>query len=204
MDHPFDDAYVICTRRVRQGQFESEPGKALYLRVPSGRNPRPEDKIVRRVWFDEVRDRADGNADNRLDPAGDVLVFIHGYNSDQDTVVKRHRQLQTDLWGGGFSGIGGIVRLAKRLLTPKLSGGSMGCVRDGHRTGPELCIAPGSATGIRLRDERTPPRTLYRCLRYPRGILSCTQKGQASSQRLEGLPGGIRGWGHRKRDACRE
>ena len=100
-----DHTYVICTRRVRQGKFESEPGKALYLRVPSGRNPSPQDRITRRVWFDEVRDRADGNADNRLDPAGDVLVFIHGYNNDQDIVMRRHRQLQADLWDEGFRGL---------------------------------------------------------------------------------------------------
>lgn len=103
--HPFDSTYVICTRRVRRDRFESEPGKAIYLRVPNDRNPRPDDRIRQRLWFDEVRDRADGAADNRIDPAGDVLVFIHGYNNDQDIVMRRHRQLQADLWAEGFRGL---------------------------------------------------------------------------------------------------
>ena len=104
--HPFDCTYVVCTRRVRQGRFESEPGPAMYLRVPNERFPCPEkDKVTRREWFDEVRDRADGAADNRIDPAGDVLVFVHGYNNDQEIVMDRHRQLQSDLWAEGFRGL---------------------------------------------------------------------------------------------------
>ena len=104
-NHPFDHTYVICTRRVRQGRFESEPGPAMYLRVANNRNPAPGDKIGKRLWFDEVNDRADGAADNRIDPAGDVLVFVHGYNNDQDIVMKRHRRLQADLWAEGFRGL---------------------------------------------------------------------------------------------------
>ena len=103
--HPFRDTYVVCTRRVRRGRFESEPGATMYLRVPDGRNPSPGDRISQRDWFEEVRDRADGEADNRIDPAGDVLVFIHGYNNDQDIVMDRHRQLQSDLWQEGFRGL---------------------------------------------------------------------------------------------------
>ena len=104
-DHEFEHSYVVCTRRVRRERFESEPGSATYLRVPNHRNPCPGDRIGKRRWFDEVRDRADGAADNRIDPAGDVLVFVHGYNNDQDIVMKRHRRLQDDLWAEGFRGL---------------------------------------------------------------------------------------------------
>ena len=104
-DNPFDSTYVICTRRVRKNAFEAEPGPARYLRVPNGRDPRPQDRIPKGTWFREVRDRADGVADRRIDPAGDVLVFIHGYNNDQAIVMKRHRRLQADLWAEGFRGL---------------------------------------------------------------------------------------------------
>ena len=104
-DHDFEHSYVVCTRRVRRDRFESEPGPAMYLRVPNHRDPRPGDRIGKRQWFDEVRDRADGAADNRIDPAGDVLVFVHGYNNGQDIVMKRHRRLQDDLWAEGFRGL---------------------------------------------------------------------------------------------------
>ena len=103
--HPFENKYVICTRRLRNGPFQSEPGATTYLRVPNDRNPEPGDRITRRAWFDKVRDRADGAADNRIDPAGHVLVFIPGHNNDQDTVMKRHRQLQDDLCGPKASGV---------------------------------------------------------------------------------------------------
>ena len=97
--------YVICVRKVRNDAFEAEPGPTMYLKVPRGQNPRPGDKIGPRDWFDEVQDRADGMANNRIDPAGDVVVFIHGYNNDQDIVMKRHRQLQSDLSAEGFRGL---------------------------------------------------------------------------------------------------
>jgi esterase/lipase superfamily enzyme len=36
---------------------------------------------------------------------GDVLVFVHGYNNSQRTVMERHRQLQRDVRGLGFTGV---------------------------------------------------------------------------------------------------
>ena len=102
---PVDSTYVVCTRRVRQGSFANEPGPARYLQVPNGQDPIPAHKINQREWFDKVQDLADGAAVNRIDPAGDVLVFVHGYNNDQAIVMDRHRQLQDDLWREGFRGL---------------------------------------------------------------------------------------------------
>lgn len=104
-NHPFKCTYVICTRRIRNGVFESEPGPTRYLEVPNDRDPEPDHQISQRTWFERVRDLADGEADNRIDPAGDVLVFIHGYNNDQAIVMERHRRLQEDLWNEGFRGL---------------------------------------------------------------------------------------------------
>ena len=104
-DHPFEHTYVVCTRRARRGRFEAEPGPTSYLRVPNDRDPCPGDRIGKRTWFDEVNDRADGVADRRIDPGGDVLVFVHGYNNDQEIVMQRHRRLQADLWAEGFRGL---------------------------------------------------------------------------------------------------
>ena len=104
-EHPFEHTYVVCTRRARRGRFEAEPGPTAYLRVPNDRDPCPGDSIGKRTWFDEVNDRADGVADRRIDPGGDVLVFVHGYNNDQEIVMRRHRRLQADLWAEGFRGL---------------------------------------------------------------------------------------------------
>ena len=35
---------------------------------------------------------------------GDILVFIHGYNNDQQVVLERHRQLKKDLKASGYKG----------------------------------------------------------------------------------------------------
>ena len=91
--------------RSRRGSFFPEPDPTLYLEVPRTDLPRPDRKVGMRAWFDAVQDRADGMADNKIDPAGDVLVFIHGYNNDQKIVMKRHRQLQFDLRRESFRGL---------------------------------------------------------------------------------------------------
>ena len=98
-------AYVICTRRTENDHFVAEPGDVRYLTVPNGSDPTPEHGVGQREWFDAVQDLADGSADNKLDPAGDVLVFIHGYNNSQTVVMQRHRKLQQDLWSAGFRGL---------------------------------------------------------------------------------------------------
>jgi len=99
--------YVICTRKVVSGEFIAEPGKTRYLRVPRNQlpNPVPDQELTPRQWMDDVQDRADGMADNVIDPAGDVVVFIHGYNNDLDIIMKRHRTLQAQLSEAGFKGL---------------------------------------------------------------------------------------------------
>ena len=36
---------------------------------------------------------------------GDILVFVHGYNNSQDTVMQRHDRLAADLGDAGFKGV---------------------------------------------------------------------------------------------------
>lgn len=105
--------FVMCARAVRNGQFISEPGSSLYLEVPDGSNgtvlapvPLPEHKIRRDVWIKHLRQAAVWGQDSRLPKKerGDVLVFIHGYNNNQEIVMKRHRQLQSDLRALGYRG----------------------------------------------------------------------------------------------------
>lgn len=49
------------------------------------------------------------SAHTRQDPStgedcGDILVFVHGYNTSPATVVERHRQLRRDIADKGFDG----------------------------------------------------------------------------------------------------
>jgi len=50
------------------------------------------------LWVKEVQYIADGNPNqNSISIAGDVLVFIHGYNNGLDIIMQRQRQLAKDL-----------------------------------------------------------------------------------------------------------
>jgi pimeloyl-ACP methyl ester carboxylesterase len=98
--------YVISTRRVSSGQFSAEPGPTRFLQVPrTASRPLPSMEIRSALWAAKVRDRADGMADDKIGQAGDVLLFVHGYNNDLDIIMKRQRQLQADLSAEGWRGV---------------------------------------------------------------------------------------------------
>jgi len=99
--------YSICVRGIKNGQFNFEPGKARYLKVPrkAGVIPTPQHEINVSTWVQEVRDQADGMADNRVSDGGDVLLFVHGYNNTLETITTRQRYLAEDLSAEGFKGL---------------------------------------------------------------------------------------------------
>ena len=101
------DDFVMCARAVKKNKFISEPGKSLYLLVPeSADQPIPEYKISASDWVKKLRKASVWGDDTRGDrnKRGDILVFIHGYNNDQEIVLKRHRQLKKDLQEIGYKG----------------------------------------------------------------------------------------------------
>lgn len=105
------DDFIMCARAVKGGKFISEPGKSLYLQVPdTSAVPTPDHKINVGEWVKKLRNsavwRSSGNDPdpNRAKDRGDILVFIHGYNNDQEIVMQRHRQLKNDLAAVGFKG----------------------------------------------------------------------------------------------------
>jgi hypothetical protein len=71
-----------------------------------GRTRTQEDSGEIGGWVKEVQDIADGNPNqNSISIAGDVLVFIHGYNNGLDIIMQRQRQLAKDLEAEGWKGI---------------------------------------------------------------------------------------------------
>jgi len=103
------NTYVMCARKRRGDVFTDEPGPVRYLRVP--------DTVVAvydashivgspREWASEVQGLADGDENpNSIAPAGDVLVFVHGYNNSIHDVLRRTRQLASDLRAEGWHGV---------------------------------------------------------------------------------------------------
>lgn len=105
------DDFVMCARAVKGGEFISEPGRSVYLQVPNTSDaPLPEHKINPGEWVKKLRESAvwrfpeDDPDPNRAKERGDILVFVHGYNSDQKIVMKRHRRLKNDLAVLGYKG----------------------------------------------------------------------------------------------------
>ena len=99
-------SYLISTRAVKGHTFTPEPGEVRYLKVPPGAPvPSPKMAIDAGPWFDEVRDRADACASPVNHPAGDVLVFVHGYNNDARVILQRQRRLQDDLAAEQWCGL---------------------------------------------------------------------------------------------------
>ncbi|MGB8896044.1 MAG: alpha/beta hydrolase [Pseudolabrys sp.] len=107
--------YVITSRQVIGNTFEvapdATPGPIRFLRVP--RNvavPTPDlaTKNARDLndWVREVRTLADGDPNpHSISVAGDVLIFIHGYNNSLQLVMQRQRQLAADLGSKDWKGL---------------------------------------------------------------------------------------------------
>lgn len=98
--------YVICVRNIEKGKFGNEPGATYFLEVPSNKatmevNHKTSKKLD---WFKTVLKNAVVGKDNDGKEYGDILVFIHGYNNNQSTVLKRHRQIKASLKKEGFKG----------------------------------------------------------------------------------------------------
>lgn len=101
------DQFVMCARAEEDGVFKPEPGPTQYLLVPDGATPSPRHAIGKNEWVKRLRGAAVWGKDER-DPTrqrGDLLVFIHGYNNDQDIVMQRHATLSADLKQAGFRGV---------------------------------------------------------------------------------------------------
>jgi len=96
--------YIFSARRIRGNAFSSEPGATRFLRVPANSDlVTPDHKIRKTDWVREVRDMSRHGPQDGGE-AGDILVYIHGYNTRQKTMLERHRRIRSGLEGLGFEG----------------------------------------------------------------------------------------------------
>src|SRR5262245_11869144 len=94
--------YVICARNVKNNKFGDEPAPSTFLVVPEDSQPLPSQGISRDKFATKVI--AEGRKGLAKGVMGNVLVFVHGYNNSQATVMERHRQLKSDLAALSFKG----------------------------------------------------------------------------------------------------
>lgn len=97
--------YTISAREVKKGEFKAEPGPIRYLKSPQKDAPTPAHEMSAKEWINEVRDLADGKADGKFAEAGDVLIFVHGYNNDAKVIRSRQLQLAKDLGAEQWRGV---------------------------------------------------------------------------------------------------
>lgn len=98
--------YVISVRNVEENSFGNEPGKACFLNVPENLLPKPSHAVNADDWIREVVKAGKHGIDPGTNKErGDILVFIHGYNNGSEIIMKRHRQLKTDLTAQEFKGV---------------------------------------------------------------------------------------------------
>lgn len=97
--------YLITVRNIRRGEFGNEPGRVRFLKNPSNRTPKPAHAISRKQWAEEVMAAAhNGQVALSGEDCGDIVAFVHGYNTSPASVAHRHRQLKKDLPIAGFAG----------------------------------------------------------------------------------------------------
>lgn len=98
--------FVVCVRSVKNGSFSNEPGPTYFLQVPEQADAiHISHKVSKKSeWVTRVTNDAKHDTSMEENSCGDILVFIHGYNNHQDTVLKRHRLIKKSLSQFGYRG----------------------------------------------------------------------------------------------------
>jgi esterase/lipase superfamily enzyme len=98
--------FVMCARNVkdRRRRFGDEPGETKFLFVPEDAQPVPSQAKSKTEWAKAVIAEATVSRTPERIPIGDILVFIHGFNNSQSTVMERHRKLKSSLREIGYQG----------------------------------------------------------------------------------------------------
>ena len=97
--------YVFSVRGISRGAFGTRVGASSFLAVPEEAPvPLPGHRIPRGAWFTRVQEAAVAGRDG-AEPAGDVVVYVHGYNTPQRVMLERLRKLRAGLAAHGFLGV---------------------------------------------------------------------------------------------------
>ena len=97
--------YIYTVRSVRNGAFSNEPGANHFLAVPPGTNvPTPDHRIKKTDWVKQIIE-ASKHGPQDDGPVGDIVLYVHGFNTSQEGMLERQRLLRQGLEAHGFEGI---------------------------------------------------------------------------------------------------
>ena len=100
--------YVFTVRSIKDGKFANEPGASYFLEVPSrAKDTHPKHRVEKKAdWVAKVIEEAKTGEKNPDTGAelGDILVYVHGFNTPTRTMLERLRLLKKGLAKQGFKG----------------------------------------------------------------------------------------------------
>lgn len=99
--------FVFCARNIRNGAFGTDPGTTRFLAVPETAPAHtPDHAITRRQWFDAVLAAAKSGTNPATGrDTGDVVIYVHGFNTELQVMLERHRLVRKGLEALGFQGV---------------------------------------------------------------------------------------------------
>jgi pimeloyl-ACP methyl ester carboxylesterase len=104
--------YVFTVRRVRKGKFTNEPGSTYFLKVPGqAKDISPDQRVgsagtgMPDKWAKEVMAQAKSGTDPETgEPVGDIVIYVHGFNTPTPVMLERTRKIRKGLAAHGFEG----------------------------------------------------------------------------------------------------
>jgi esterase/lipase superfamily enzyme len=97
--------YVFTARNVSNGDFGTNPAKSKFLEVPlTAKVHTPKMEISRAEWVKKVVAIGDTGKNAQGKPVGDVLIYIHGFNTELESVLLRHRLIRNGLEALDYKG----------------------------------------------------------------------------------------------------
>ncbi|MEO1026656.1 MAG: alpha/beta hydrolase [Pseudomonadota bacterium] len=97
--------YVFSVRSVSKGAFTSEPGASHFLEVPGrATDLKPDHIIPKTKWVNKVIGLSKAGTHSGVSE-GEIVVYVHGYNNDTKSVLRRLRDLRKGLKANGFDGV---------------------------------------------------------------------------------------------------
>jgi esterase/lipase superfamily enzyme len=97
--------HIFCARNTTGGQFGSNPGPTKFLAVPANATHHtPAMAISKSAWFASVAAEAETDRTPQGAAMGDVLIYIHGFNTKPEMVLHRHRLIKKGLAALDYKG----------------------------------------------------------------------------------------------------
>ncbi len=93
--------YLFSVRGRKGDGYSNSISGIKFLAVPGNKNKLRRDcEVSKTEWFKSV----EGNCGIGPDNKGNVVVFIHGFNTEQYSMLERHRKIRAGLEAHGYDG----------------------------------------------------------------------------------------------------